>query len=343
MINTAEKVRVRKKKSASKTSDTERIQKLKRLAKLKEKLLQLEEKSIEQSGDKQSTLEKPIEQSGDISQKSKTTGIDEDKEIDLEHLNAELSDLETKLAKELSDGDLSNSLIDDKLVEAEFEKFRVISEKKDKIKLSQTQITEIDAELEKLEAEIDLEQKKAAVIVSIFDQLCEEHEWLKEPQYGFMYSMPDKKKNKKDYKSWRDDWSNVLFDYSRIASKHIIYSKKLLSEKPWSDLKDRTDTIQEISDSLVKKKVAEWLGKKKEKLRVYWKSLAFWADNIVDWAKENAFTEPIFITDIKEADEDFSTLPDEDILKIFKLIAKQGKGEKFKLDDDQITLLIKFN
>ncbi len=99
--------------------------------------------------------------------------------------------------------------------------------------------------------------------------------------------------------------------------------------------------IQELADGLIKQKVAEFLDKKKERLRIYWKSLESWADSIVAWAKDIAFLEPIFIEDIREANQDFSTLPESDITKIFNIIAKQGHADMVKVDD-KYAIKIKF-
>jgi hypothetical protein len=257
-------------------------------------------------------------------------------------MDSELTELESNIAQEISP---SKSLEEEeKKINSTLNALAGISENTEeiaKIELTNADLESIDKEILKLEEEIELEQAKAAVIVSVFDQLCEEYSWLKEPAYGFMYSMPNKRKNKKDFESWLDDWSRVLFDYAQIAAKHIIYTKEMLSEKPWADFKDRTIVIQEIADSLIKQKVAEFLDKKKERLRVYWKSLESWADSIVEWAKNIAFTEPIFIEDIRDSNQDFSTLPDEDINKIFNIIAKRGQADKVKIED-KYAIQIKF-
>lgn len=256
-----------------------------------------------------------------------------------QQIHSELSELESIIAKEITQTtDLDEK---EKLINSTLSKLAGIPEEVGGVKLTKADLKSIDAEIQKLEQEIEVEQTKAAVVVSIFDQLCEEYTWLKEPAYGFMYSMPNKKKNKKDYESWLDDWSRVLFDYAQIAAKHIIYTKEMLSEKPWADFKDRTNVIQELADGLIKQKVAEFLDKKKERLRIYWKSLESWADTIVEWAKEIAFLEPIFIEDIRNANQEFSTLPDSDINKIFNIIAKQGHADKVKVDD-KYAIKIKF-
>ena len=316
----------KKKPEKQKTSqlDDERVEKLKKLRLLKEKLAQ-----IEHQGEKDSPP-KVI----DVKELAKET-----ENTQTQEMHSELTDLESDIAQEISRPKVEDD--DEKLITSTINKLAGVPEDVGQIELTEADMASIDQEIQKLEEEIELEQTKAAVIVSIFDQLCEEYTWLKEPAYGFMYSMPNKKKNKKDYESWLDDWSRVLFDYAQIAAKHIIYTKEMLSEKPWADFKDRTNVIQEIADGLIKQKVAEFLDKKKERLRVYWKSLESWADSIVDWAKEIAFTEPIFIEDIREANQEFSTLPDEDINKIFNIIAKRGQADKVKVEN-KYAIQIKF-
>ena len=84
------------------------------------------------------------------------------------------------------------------------------------------------------------------------------------------------------------------------------------------------------------------MDQKKEKLRVYWKSLEAWADAIVEWAKDNAYTEPLFITDIRESNEPFNNLPDNDLIKIFNLIDKNKEGTRTKLKNGDVAITIKF-
>jgi len=309
---------MRKKKPEKQKSsqlDEERAAKLEKLKGLKIKLAEMEQHE-----------EKTAEQNIiDVKLLAEESGTEKIVQID-----SELSDLESSIAQEITHTTLEE---EEKMISSTLNKLAGIPGESGEIKLTEADLAAIDEEINKLEQEIQLEQTKAAVVVSIFDQLCEEYTWLKEPAYGFMYSMPDKKKNKKDYESWLDDWSKVLFNYAQIAAKHIIYTKELLSEKPWSEFKDRTSVIQELADGLIKRKVAEFLDKKKEKLRIYWKSLESWADTIIEWANTVAFMEPIFIEDIRDANQEFSNLPEDDINKIFNIIAKQGKADKVKIDN----------
>jgi hypothetical protein len=156
-----------------------------------------------------------------------------------------------------------------------------------------------------------------------------------------MFSLPNKKTNLKDYESWKSEWSKVLFDYARYAILHILYLRRLESDKPFSRFEDRNSALKELAEELVNKEQAEWLSKSKEKLRVYWKSLDNWAEEIYDWAMEISPLEPILIFEIRDSNKAFNTLPNNDILKIFKILEKDKRGKIIKLDDGQLSFKIK--
>ncbi|MHA1678800.1 MAG: hypothetical protein ACTSUX_09490 [Promethearchaeota archaeon] len=204
-----------------------------------------------------------------------------------------------------------------------------------------TEAKEIENELAKLELEIAGEHGVIAKEISTYELLLNEYPWLEEKRYIFMYSIPNKKKNLRDFESWKNEWAKVLFDYARFAILHILYLRKLQTIKPFSKFDDREKALKIIAQTLVEKKQAEWLSKSKEKLRVYWKSLDNWAEEIYEWAKEISPLEPILIFEIRESDRDFKDLPEEDLIKIFKILEKSRKGKIIKLDDGQISFKIK--
>lgn len=179
---------------------------------------------------------------------------------------------------------------------------------------------EIERELQRIETEIIGEKAVVAKEVSTYELLLNDHPWLEETRYVFMYSIPNKKTNTKDYESWKNEWLKVLFDYARYAILHILYLRKMHTVKPFANFEDRDTALREIAQALVDKKQAEWLSKSKEKLRVYWKSLDNWAEDIYEWAMEISPLEPILIFEIRESNQEFSNLPREDIEKIFKML-----------------------
>ncbi len=163
------------------------------------------------------------------------------------------------------------------------------------------------------------------------------HDWLADVRYEFMYNPPPENK-KNDYKEWLEEWSKIMFDFAKIEKKHVIYVQELLNRKPFQDLRTGKEAIIDIGDSLAKKKLAIWVVKK-EKLRVYWKSLDEWAGVIYDWAYKNAKTEPLFVYDLKEEHESFSDLPEDEFPEIFKILEKQKKGKMVKSSDKKLAFL----
>ena len=201
--------------------------------------------------------------------------------------------------------------------------------------------SQIEKELQEIELEIIREKGVVVREVSTYELLLNDYPWLEEKRYVFMFSLPNKKTNLKDYESWKNEWSKVLFDYARYAILHILYLRRLESDKPFSKFEDRNSALKELAEELVNKEQAEWLSKSKEKLRVYWKSLDNWAEEIYDWAMEISPLEPILIFEIRESNKDFNTLPNNDIIKIFKILEKDKKGQIIKLDDGQLSFKIK--
>jgi len=200
---------------------------------------------------------------------------------------------------------------------------------------------QIEIELREIELEIVKEREAVTQEISTYELLLNDYPWLEEKRYIFMYSIPNKKTDLKDYESWKTEWSKVLFDYARYAILHILYLRQSESEKPFSNFEDRKQALEEIAEELINKEQAEWLSKSKEKLRVYWKSLDSWAEEIYEWAMEISPLEPILIFEIRESNRAFSKLPNDDIIKIFQMLEKEKRGKIIRLDDDQVSFKIK--
>ncbi|MHA2429637.1 MAG: hypothetical protein ACXACC_01265 [Promethearchaeota archaeon] len=187
---------------------------------------------------------------------------------------------------------------------------------------------QIEKELEAIEQEIVGEKGVVAKEVSTYELLLNDHPWLEEKRYV-------------DFESWKSEWSKVIFDYARYAILHILYLRKLQSEKPFSKFEDRHTALEIIAEDLVEKNQALWLSKSKEKLRIYWKTLDNWAEEIYEWVMEISPLEPILIFEIRESNKDFSNLPKEDLIEIFKMLEKNERGRIIKSEDGQISFKIK--
>ena len=200
---------------------------------------------------------------------------------------------------------------------------------------------QIESELQILEEEIVGEEGLIVKELSPYEKLLQAYPWLEEERKKFMFAMPPKKKNPTDYTSWKTEWAKVLFDYARFAVLHILFIRNLNSERPFSNFTNREVYIREIAEELVNKNQAKWLSKKKNRLRVYWKSLELFSDEIYEWAYQQGRLEPIMIYEIREAkSEDFSNLPLEDLEEIFRILVKNHKAKIFKLEDGQLAFKI---
>ena len=271
--------------------------------------------------------EKPAEVPEEVKEKA---------EKELEELREELSRLK-RLKKEKEELEIEATqkhiIKEDEIkateldyIEEQFDKLEdILSSKLGEIdtKVYQKHADQIESELQTLEEEIIGEKGLIERKLTAYENLLEAYPWLEEERKKIMYDMPDKNKNKNDYTSWKTEWAKVLYDYARFAILHIIYTRELVSHKPFMNFTKREQYIKEIAEELISQNQAKWLSKKKESLRVYWKTLEVWSDEIWKWAYENGKIEPIMIYELREAkQEDFSNLPLEDLEEIFKILAK---------------------
>jgi hypothetical protein len=230
-------------------------------------------------------------------------------------------------------------------IEEQFDKLEdILSSKLGEIdqKLYRQHADQIETDLQTLEEEIIGEKGLIEKKLTAYENLLTAYPWLEEERKKFMYTMPNKKANKTDYVSWKIEWAKVLFDYARFAVLHIIYIRELNSRKPFLNFTKREEYIKEIAEQLISQNQAKWLSKEKKRLRVYWKTLEAWSDEIYKWCYENGKIEPIMIYELREAtQEDFSSLPLEDLEEIFKILAKNRKAIILKLENGQKAFKIK--
>ena len=262
----------------------------------------------------------------------------------LRKLKQEKEQLEIEAAQKqiIKEDEIKSTELD--YIEDQFDKLEdILSSKLGEIdhKVYQKHAEQVEAELQTLEEEIIGEKGLLEKKLTAYENLLTAYPWIEEERKKFMYTMPDKNKNKNDYISWKTEWAKVLFDYVRFAVLHIIYTRELITLKPFVNFTKREQYIIEIAEELISQKQAKWLSKKKEGLRVYWKTLEVWSDEIWKWAYDNGKIEPIMIYELREAkQEDFSTLPLEDLEEIFKILAKNRRAKILKLENGKLAFKI---
>ena len=99
-------------------------------------------------------------------------------------------------------------------------------------KVYEQNAAQIEKELRELELEIVKERGAVTKEISTYEMLLNDYPWLEEKRYIFMYSLPNKKTDLKDYESWKKEWSKVLFDYARYAILHILYLCSIYHQYP---------------------------------------------------------------------------------------------------------------
>lgn len=256
----------------------------------------------------------------------------------LQALEAQLQSIETQEAKEIT------KPVADGLETLESSIAQGIQHVTKGEQVLQESITDsaISKELDKLQAEIATEE--IAIVKTPYEKLVVLHEWIEQPQYGFMYAIPNKKKQQADFESWRDEWGHVLLDYARVNIFHVVFPKSLLTEPPFNKFIDRATAIQELCNTLVEKKLAKWAGKKtkQEELRVYWKSLDEWVAVIEKWALDHAILDVIMVADIRNSNQEFASLPIEDLREIFKTLEKNARATMVELEEGQFGIKFHF-
>lgn len=294
-------------------------------------------------------MERQREKSEEIPKETKEKAEQELAELkkELTHLR-EIKKEKEQLEKEAAQKHIINEedlkIADLSYIEEEFDKLEnILNSQVGDIdsKIYRKHAEQIETELQELEEEILGEKGLIEKKLTAHEELLTAYPWLQEERKKFMYTMPDKNKQKNDYISWKIEWAKILFDYARFTVLHIIYIRELNYQKPFSDFTNREQYIIEIAEELIDQKQAKWLSKKKEKLRVYWKTLEVWSDEIYRWAYNNGKLEPVMIFELREAkDEDFSNLPLEDLEAIFKILAKNRKAKVLKLENGQLAFKI---
>ena len=294
--------------------------------------------------------------------KEKSEEIQKKTEEDLESLRKELARLrELKRQKDLKE----QSAVQESIILAESEEIESegtyvdkLNEIEDKLnemdKLIVTQIEGIEqgtyeehadyikTQFQTLEEEIIGEKGIIEKELSPYEQLLNDYPWLESAKHKFMYDIPDKKKTPTDYESWKVEWAKVTFDYAKYAILHIIYLREIISEKSFTNFQNRQEAVKEIAEELVSQELAKYISKKKEKIRVYFKSLEYWAHSLYDWAIDTGKVGPILMFEIRECEQKgLNNLPKDDLEEIFRILSKSDRGRIIKTDDGQLAFKIK--
>ncbi|MEA2071605.1 MAG: hypothetical protein U9O98_09990 [Asgard group archaeon] len=166
-------------------------------------------------------------------------------------------------------------------------------------------------------------------------------EWIDKP---WMYVTPH---IQQQIDSWLSDWSNFILEYARINIMHIMHIGEEGSKYPFNNksIKKGLDKeqLQQIGDYIVAQEWGIWWDKKKIRLRLYWRTLDEWADIIYEWAIKTGRAvgadRVMTIYDIQQAEQSWSTIPREDLIKIFNIMDDKGYIEWVDKKNNVIAFL----
>ncbi|NHJ48273.1 MAG: hypothetical protein FK733_10845 [Asgard group archaeon] len=151
-------------------------------------------------------------------------------------------------------------------------------------------------------------------------------DWINKP---WMYVTPE---HQKQLDSWCADWSGFIMEYARINIKHIMHVEEERAQYPFNNqqAKKRLDReqLQKIGDYIVAQEMGLWWDKKKIRLRLYWRTLDEWADIIYEWSiktgRAASADSVMTLYDIQSAGQPWSTIPQEDLKRIFDIMVEKG-------------------
>ncbi len=145
----------------------------------------------------------------------------------------------------------------------------------------------------------------------------EETEW--------MYSIPPRDEDKE---MWASEWADFLLQWTEVNKAHIISLTVFIKEHPFKDILNKTKAFKLIASKLVDDDVAIWKDRKRHQLRVYWKPVEDWADEIYEWSiKTGTLRLDLQTIVIQHSNIGFASLPEEDIEQVLKVLVEREQAE----------------
>lgn len=163
-------------------------------------------------------------------------------------------------------------------------------------------------------------------------------QWVNKP---WRWMVPDDIEHKKQ---WLITWGEFILDFARILNLHIIDLQEISLVYPfYNTLTKKKLSIPQlilISDYLVEINKAKWWDEQKTRLRIYWKTLITYCDDLFEFAFKNGY-EMVTAYDIIQMKQSWSTLPGTDIKTIMKLLVETKRASW--ADSEKKTIEFHFN
>lgn len=128
---------------------------------------------------------------------------------------------------------------------------------------------------------------------------------------------------------WLITWGEFMLDFARVLNFHILDLQEIGLVYPFQNSLIRKKLTQpqlvQISDYLVEIEKAKWWDDEKTRLRVYWKTLKSFSDELYEYAFQNGY-DMVTAYDIVKMKQSWSTLPPPDIRMLMKLMVESKRA-----------------
>jgi hypothetical protein len=161
--------------------------------------------------------------------------------------------------------------------------------------------------------------------------------WVTKPWRWMIPEDPELKQQ------WLITWGDFLLSFARILNLHIIDIQEVCLVYPFTNpiLKKKLSTpqMEAISEHLIDKERAIWWDTQKTRLRLYWKTLNSFVDEIFEYSFQNGH-EMVTLYDMVKMEQSWSSLPARDLSTIMKLLVETKKATW--ADSEQKTIEFHF-
>ena len=128
---------------------------------------------------------------------------------------------------------------------------------------------------------------------------------------------------------WLITWADFLLAFGRVLNLHIIDIHEASLVYPFTNpiLKKKLSPpqMEAISEYLIEQERAMWWDTQKTRLRLYWKTLNSFVEEIFEYAFQNGY-EMVTAYDMVKMNQSWSSLPSKDISTIMKLLVELKKA-----------------
>lgn len=180
-------------------------------------------------------------------------------------------------------------------------------------------------------------QKQTPDLKALF--LASLPDWVNKP---WMYVQPT---HEGHLKSWKESWKTMIIDYSSHFKLHIISVVELMDEFPFNNKKVRKQISKKqmdtIIDEMVEQGLAKWIDEHHIVVRVFYKTTEQWKEIMVAYLFDRGYAaEVITFFELKNMEQEWSTLPFDEFFEIFELLVKEGRAKWADTKKDSIKLEI---